>query len=205
MLIEFHVIQDHGPSNMNRGQDGRPKTAFYAGTQRLRISSQCCKRTLRQPRSAGDWASEPGVFERTVGSSHFGVRTKLLPECVAEKWKELHGPEAPFVEGIKAAVSIVAKKDGKQDEVKADGKIRTPQAIYVDLDREVDRIIAVLSELQKSGELESLADESKVFADHLQAAANEVGWQGKDPSKKLPGNRSAAKRGGRRFNQRLRL
>ena len=185
MLIEFHVIQDHGPSNMNRGQDGRPKTAFYAGSLRLRVSSQCCKRTLRQPRQAGREDVEPGVFERTVGSSHFGIRTKLLPERVADKWRELHGADAPFVEGIKAAVSIVAKKDGKAEETKADGRVRTPQAIYLDLGREVDRIVAVLNELQAAGDLEQLADESLVFADHLKDAATQVGWDGKEPSKTI--------------------
>ena len=182
MLIEFHVIQDHGPSNMNRGQDGRPKTAFYAGSLRLRISSQCCKRTLRQPRQAGREDVQPGIFESTVGSSHFGIRTKLLPEKVADKWREQHGADAPFVEGIKAAVSVVAKKDGKAEETKPDGKVRTPQAIYLDLGREVDRIVAVLNELYAAGELEQLADESLVFADHLKDANTQVGW-GKDPTK----------------------
>ena len=187
MLIEFHVIQDHGPSNMNRGQDGRPKTALYAGSQRLRISSQCCKRTLRQPRPADNTAAAAGVFEQTVGSSHFGIRTKLLPEKVVERWIELHGSDAPFQEGIKAAVSVVAKKDGKQEETKADGRVRTPQAIYVDLDREVERIISVLDELNDAGELELLADESQIFADHLKEAAELIGWdvKGKNPDKAI--------------------
>lgn len=185
MLIEFHVIQDHGPSNMNRDRDGNPKTAFYGGVQRLRVSSQCVKRTLRQPRPANRRDSEPGIFERTVGSSHFGVRTRLLPEEVAKKWCEQHGPDAPFVEGIKAAVSIVAKKDVEQADTQADGLVRTPQAIYVDLDREIDRILNVLNELHDAGELESLADESQVFGDHLKVAAINVDWQGKDPSKTI--------------------
>jgi hypothetical protein len=187
MLIEIHVIQDHGPSNMNRGQDGRPKTALYAGSQRLRISSQCCKRTLRQPRPADNSATGPGVFESIVGSSHFGIRTKLLPERVVERWIKLHGADAPFTEGIKAAISVVAKKDGKQEETKSDGRVRTPQAIYVDLDREVERIISVLNELHDAGELEQLADESQVFADHLKEAASQVGWdmKGKNPPKMI--------------------
>jgi hypothetical protein len=183
MLIEFHVIQDHGPSNMNRDQNGRPKTAFYAGTQRLRVSSQCRKRTLRQPRPADRPEIEPGVFEKTVGSSHFGVRTRLLPEKVAEKWRQLHGDDAPFLDGIKAAVSGVAKGDGKQEETRADGLVRTPQAIYLELDREVDRVIAVLNELHAANQLELLADESQVFADNLDDAAKKIGWDKKEPSK----------------------
>lgn len=183
MLIELHVIRDHGPSNMNRDKDGHPKTAFYAGTRRLRVSSQCLKRTLRNPRPARGPAARIGVFEETVGSSHFGVRTKMLPESVAAKWVEKHGPDAPFVEGIKAAVSVVAKKDGKQTETKSDGRVRTPQAIYLELDREVDRIVSILDELHAAGQLEQLADESQVFADQLKLAAPEIDWNGKDPSK----------------------
>ncbi len=185
MLIEFPIIQDHGPSNMNRGQDARPKTAFYASTLRLRISSQCRKRTLRQPKPADGQVAEPGVFEQTVGTSHFGVRTRLLPEKVAEQWREQHGDSAPFLEGIKAAVSGVAKKDGRQDETKADGRVRTPQAIYLELDREVERILTVLNELHDKGELELLADESQVFGEHVKNAAEQLEWQGKDPSKAI--------------------
>ncbi len=185
MLIEFHALQDHGPSNMNRGEDGRPKTAFYAGSERLRISSQCLKRTLRQPRPADRADRAPGIFEKTVGSSHFGVRTKLLPEIVAQKWREQHGENAPFVEGIKAAVSVVAKKDGKQGETKGDGRVRTPQAIYLDLDREVDRILKVLHSLHEAGDLQSLADESQAFAEHLKNAAEQTGWDLVDPAQAI--------------------
>lgn len=185
MLIEFHIIRDHGPANMNRGQDGQPKTAIYGGKPRLRVSSQCWKRTLRQPRPAGQTNGEPGVFERTVGSSHFGVRTRLLPELVAEAWKKRHGENAPFVEGIKAAVSAVARKDGKEAETKADGRVRTPQAIYLDLEREVTRIVDVLDRLHKEGRLEEYVDESKAFDEHLANAADQVDWQGKDPVKAI--------------------
>ena len=89
------------------------------------------------------------------------------------------------MEGIKAAVSIVAKKDAEQDDTQADGRVRTPQAIYLELDREVDRIISELKKLHADGKLESLADESQVFADHLKDAAKEIGWEGKDPSKTI--------------------
>ncbi len=185
MLIEFHIIQDHGPSNMNRGRDAQPKTAFYAGTLRLRVSSQCRKRTLRQPKPADGQVAQPGVFEQTVGTSHFGVRTRLLPEKVAERWREQHGDNAPFLEGIKSAVSGVAKKDGRQDDAKADGRVRTPQAIYLELDREVERIVTVLNELHDKGELKLLADESQVFGEHLKNVAEQLEWQGKDPSKTI--------------------
>jgi len=43
----------------------------------------------------------------------------------------------------------------------------------------------VLNELHAAGELELLADESQVFADHLKNAAEEVAWVGKDPAKSI--------------------
>ena len=41
MLIEIHMIQNHGPSNLNRDDLGAPKTCLFGGVTRARISSQC--------------------------------------------------------------------------------------------------------------------------------------------------------------------
>ncbi|MBX3395397.1 MAG: type I-E CRISPR-associated protein Cas7/Cse4/CasC [Phycisphaerae bacterium] len=185
MLIEFHVIQEFGPSNLNRDQEGRPKKAFYAGSERLRISSQCLKRVIRQPRRPDQDDRTLGVFEQTVGSANFGVRTRLLPERVAAAWQAEFGADDKNVEGIKAAVSIIAQKDSKQDEVRPDGKVRTPQAIYLDLDREVERIIAILKDLKAKDKLDDLADPAQIFADNLGDAAKKLQWPKSSPEKDI--------------------
>ncbi len=47
-FVQFHLITSYPPSNLNRDDLGRPKSAMMGGVSRLRISSQCLKRTWRQ-------------------------------------------------------------------------------------------------------------------------------------------------------------
>lgn len=47
-FIDFHSITPLGPNNLNRGEDGLPKTTVLAGTQRQRVSSQSLKRAIRE-------------------------------------------------------------------------------------------------------------------------------------------------------------
>ena len=46
-LAEVHVLQNLPPSALNRDEDGRPKSVWYGGVERLRISSQAQKRATR--------------------------------------------------------------------------------------------------------------------------------------------------------------
>ncbi|MDX2272805.1 MAG: type I-E CRISPR-associated protein Cas7/Cse4/CasC [Cyanobacteriota bacterium] len=48
VFLEVHLLQSTPPSNMNRDQNGAPKTAYFGGMERLRVSSQCWKRAMRQ-------------------------------------------------------------------------------------------------------------------------------------------------------------
>ena len=45
MLIQIHMLQNHAPSNLNRDDLGAPKTCYFGGVLRSRISSQCPSRT----------------------------------------------------------------------------------------------------------------------------------------------------------------
>lgn len=71
MLIEIHAIQNHSPANLNRDDLGAPKTCYFGGVLRSRISSQCIKRSIRM--SAG--------FEALRG----GIRTRQLANEIAKK------------------------------------------------------------------------------------------------------------------------
>jgi CRISPR system Cascade subunit CasC len=48
VFLEVHLLQSTPPSNMNRDQNGSPKTAYFGGMERIRVSSQCWKRAMRQ-------------------------------------------------------------------------------------------------------------------------------------------------------------
>jgi len=45
--VQMHILKQHAPSNLNRDDSGAPKMANFAGTDRLRISSQCLKHSMR--------------------------------------------------------------------------------------------------------------------------------------------------------------
>lgn len=47
MFLQLHLLTTFPPHNVNRDEDGRPKTVAFGGTLRGRISSQAKKRALR--------------------------------------------------------------------------------------------------------------------------------------------------------------
>lgn len=65
--IQLHLLTSYPPSNLNRDDLGRPKTARMGGSERLRISSQSLKRHWRVS----------DLFEQAL-SGHIGTRTKRL-------------------------------------------------------------------------------------------------------------------------------
>jgi len=66
-FIQLHVLTSYPPSNLNRDDMGRPKTARMGNAERLRISSQSLKRHWRVS----------DVFEEAL-AGHIGTRTKRL-------------------------------------------------------------------------------------------------------------------------------
>jgi CRISPR system Cascade subunit CasC len=82
-FIQLHILTSYPPSNLNRDDTGRPKTAIVGDATRLRISSQSLKRAWRTS----------DIFESTL-KGHLGTRTKemgiriyqnLLAKKVSEK------------------------------------------------------------------------------------------------------------------------
>ena len=76
-IVEIHALQNFVPSNLNRDDTGAPKDAFFGGTRRARISSQCDKRAIRQ---YFDQKMKEGVFD----STELAVRTKRVFQAIAE-------------------------------------------------------------------------------------------------------------------------
>lgn len=66
-FIQLHILASYPPSNLNRDDLGRPKTAVMGGTQRLRVSSQSLKRAWR----------ESELFKESL-SKNMGIRTKEM-------------------------------------------------------------------------------------------------------------------------------
>lgn len=70
-FVQLHLLVSYPPSNLNRDDTGRPKTAVVGDATRLRISSQSLKRAWR--------TSE--CFEHSL-EGHMGVRTKEMGEQI---------------------------------------------------------------------------------------------------------------------------
>ncbi|KFF48383.1 CRISPR-associated protein Cse4 [Gammaproteobacteria bacterium MFB021] len=73
-FIQLHLLTAYPPSNLNRDDLGRPKTAFMGGARRLRVSSQSLKRNWRTS----------DLFESAV-DGHKGTRTKRLGKQVFDR------------------------------------------------------------------------------------------------------------------------
>lgn len=66
-FIQLHLLTSYPPSNLNRDDLGRPKTAVLGGARRLRISSQSLKRAWRTS----------DLFQQAL-AGHVGTRTKAM-------------------------------------------------------------------------------------------------------------------------------
>lgn len=103
-FIQLHILTAYPPANLNRDDNGRPKTAKMGCADRLRISSQCIKRAWRTSDS----------FQEAM-NSHLGERTKLLG---VEIFKHLLKGGVSFnkaVEGAKKIAGVFGKNEAPAD------------------------------------------------------------------------------------------
>ncbi len=77
-FIQLHVLTSYPPSNLNRDDLGRPKTAKMGNADRLRVSSQSLKRA---------WRTSP-VFASAL-DGHTGTRSKHLGQEVFKQLQSL--------------------------------------------------------------------------------------------------------------------
>jgi len=110
-IIEIHALQNFAPSNLNRDDTGAPKDAFFGGTRRARVSSQCLKRSIRQHFT--------GLVEQKIlVSDDVAVRTKRVWEAITDalvkkgKDKIQAGDKARLA---LAAMELTVKDDGKSE------------------------------------------------------------------------------------------
>ncbi|MGH9433414.1 MAG: type I-E CRISPR-associated protein Cas7/Cse4/CasC [Terriglobia bacterium] len=115
MLIEIHAIQNHSPANLNRDDLGAPKTCFFGGVLRSRISSQCLKRSIRMSEE----------FKLLLG----GIRTRQLAKKIAEN---VTGKDVKKrAENILKICGLEPKKAKKQDEEDDQGNAdRSKMLVY---------------------------------------------------------------------------
>lgn len=82
-FIQLHLLTAYAPSNLNRDEVGRPKTAVMGNSDRLRISSQSLKRA---------WRTSDCFYQSL--SDHIGVRSRRFArDWVFNPMKEQGIPE----------------------------------------------------------------------------------------------------------------
>jgi len=106
LFVEYHLIQNFAPSNLNRDDTGAPKDALFGGHRRARVSSQCFKRAIRL-------ASQE---HELVAPQHRGVRTKKLLALLQAKLPGRDAQEAQGkIEAALAAAGLKLKDDGQTE------------------------------------------------------------------------------------------
>ena len=121
-FIQLHLLTVYPPSNPNRDDVGRPKTAFYGGVHRLRISSQSLKRAVRL---------SPAMTENLKGN--MGERTQRLGDEVISHLKEKGAPDNSARQIAMSITEIFGKID-KEAEKKNKDHARTRQLAFISPD-----------------------------------------------------------------------
>lgn len=87
-FIQLHLLTSYPPSNLNRDDLGRPKTAIMGGKTRLRVSSQSLKRAWRTSSIFSDAMKEHiGTRTKTMGIEVYeALKTKGVAEKNAKEW-----------------------------------------------------------------------------------------------------------------------
>ncbi|MGB1110828.1 MAG: type I-E CRISPR-associated protein Cas7/Cse4/CasC [Gammaproteobacteria bacterium] len=108
-FLQIHLLTSYPPSNLNRDDLGRPKTAVMGGANRLRVSSQSLKRAWRTS----------SVFEGAL-NGHVGTRTKEMGHRFAA-WAQQAGASEKNArawarEAAAQFGALKTKKDDGKDE-----------------------------------------------------------------------------------------
>ncbi len=115
-FLQLHLLTFYPPSNLNRDDTGRPKTATMGGAQRLRISSQALKRA---------WRTSDGFAAALAG--HRGQRTQRMG-------REMVGHL--ITKGVAEDKAIAVTREimplfGKVNDAKDDHPVDTAQLAFI--------------------------------------------------------------------------
>jgi CRISPR system Cascade subunit CasC len=115
-FLQLHYLTIYPPSNPNRDDLGRPKSATYGGAPRLRISSQALKRAARIS----------DVMQRDL-AGHLGDRTQRIGEVVLQALTDEGADEKTATRIAEQITDVFGKPDPK-------AKTRTRQLAFISPD-----------------------------------------------------------------------
>lgn len=180
--IEFHVIQNFVPANLNRDDTGAPKDTVFGGVRRARISSQAIKRAVRMH-----------MYDDGLIPVHArGYRTKRIVFLIAE---ELEARGINSENALALAEAGIATVGAKKKMKVKDGK--TDYLVFVSA-REVEQIAEALmpeAENHKNGKYKLSSEATKAITTVLHSKAEgavDVGLFGRMLANLPEGNTDAA-------------
>lgn len=147
-LIEIHALQNFAPSNLNRDDTGAPKDAFFGGTRRARVSSQCLKRAVRE-------------FFKEQNQEWVASRTKRLIDSLKERLApKLQASKDFSEENLHKALEVAVTSLGSNKKVKVDKERKTDVLLFLS-SKEIDALANVIensfSDLLKAKTPDSVA------------------------------------------------
>lgn len=145
-FIQLHLLTSYPPANLNRDDQGRPKTARMGGVERLRVSSQSLKRHWR--------TSE--LFQQAL-AGHVGVRTKMLGRKVYDKLIAAGVKEKQAFEWA-YEIAKVFGKNKKNNKDKPLGELEIEQLVHISSEEQtaIDKLIETLISEQRAPEADEL-------------------------------------------------
>lgn len=147
LFVEFHLIQNFAPSNLNRDDTGAPKDAIFGGYRRARVSSQCFKRAIRLGTS----------MQGLIDPNFHGVRTQKLFKLLTERLAERGRSEAQGrIEVALNAAGLKLKEDFKTEYLLFLGNSEV--SAFADLiDQYWDELAGATPNAEKKGKKEAKA------------------------------------------------
>jgi CRISPR system Cascade subunit CasC len=144
LFIDIHILQTVPPSNLNRDDTGSPKTAYYGGARRSRVSSQAWKRATRK------------AFNDLLSKDQLGVRTKrvvdLVAQRIAEKASDLSNPRELAAAALKAAgITLVAPRPRKDAPPDAAPGVEQAGYLLFLSSSQIDRLADLAIEAARTG------------------------------------------------------
>lgn len=164
-IIEIHALETTAAGNLNRDDNGSPKTVDYGGVTRARVSSQAWKKPTRDR------------FRTLLDQRQLGVRTKRIVEVLCGYIVE-HRPEldeataVTLAEGVLefgAGIKLAAprKKKAKGDEPVEDDRLKESKYLLFMGRPQYEQLADVALELLDGIE----AADSKEFVSAVKTAA----------------------------------
>ncbi|MGL4603677.1 MAG: type I-E CRISPR-associated protein Cas7/Cse4/CasC [Iodobacter sp.] len=141
-FIQLHTLISYPPANLNRDDQGRPKTAKMGGVERLRVSSQSLKRA---------WRTSDVFTEQLAGK--IGVRTKLLGK------EHVYNPMTAAGISEKNASDWASKIAAVYGAVKKDKPLEIEQLVHVSPAEllQLDQLVSTLIAEKRAATDEELA------------------------------------------------